>query len=293
MKKTILCLMFLMFSLMLVSVDKSLLFLVGKVICFRGDNGTVYGFEVAKQDNHKIDIMLFKSFRTGKVERRDITGVAFDNFSNIKILENTEEEYLAKIEQEKQDNQKKLQEQEKYYENTNKSAKGNPFALFMGMKWGTNAAEFKAKFKYELGTYPKGFYISNFPLGALEIKLISLIFKNIGTEKDLKFKEEKYAQFIFDKVVMNIKPDQFESLLDIFTKKYGKPLKLEDSKIQNRMGAEFLQTIAYWEKDDRAIGLYRYGNKIDEGFAIFQSKNDLEQKSEEDKKANEKSADIL
>lgn len=88
-------------------------------------------------------------------------------------------------------------------------------------------------------------------------------------------------------------PDQFENLLDIFTKKYGKPIKTEESKIQNRMGAEFLQSIVYWQNGERAISLYRYGNTIDKGYAVFTSADEVREALEKDTKENEKAADIL
>jgi len=173
------------------------------------------------------------------------------------------------------------------------STEENPFDSFMGMKWGINAAEFKANFKYKVRSYSEGFVLDNFPLGSLVIKSIGFTFINIGPVKNMKFKEKNYSQFSFSKVFMLTTPDQFESLLEIFTKKYGKPIKSKDSKIQNRMGAEFSQSIVYWENGERAISLYRYGNTIDKGFAVFASAVEIRESIDKDKEENEKAADIL
>ncbi len=101
------------------------------------------------------------------------------------------------------------------------------------------------------------------------------------------------SNFVFDKVFMFINPDQFETLLTIFTKKYGEPKKRDDSKIQNRMGAEFLQSEVLWEKGDRGIILYKYADKIDEGRAIFLSMSEINENKEKADEKNEEAADIL
>lgn len=291
MKKVILCLLSLMFFLMLYSIDENVLSLVGKVLRFYGDNGVVNGFEVVEQDNHKIDVMLFKSFRTGKVERINITGVDFNNFSNVGVIENNEAEYLAKIEQEKQDNQKKSQEQENYYENANKSAKGNPFALFMGMPWKTNAVDFKTNFKHTLIPFTYGFIITNFPLRNINIKTIAFVFQS--QDKTLKFTNSNYAKFYFNQVFMTIEPSQFESLLDVFIKKYGKPFDLKEYEIHNRMGAKFNQKEIHWKNGDRKIKLSRYTETIDEGRISFSPVQDDKQFQKEMEKETKEAADIL
>lgn len=173
------------------------------------------------------------------------------------------------------------------------STEENPFGSFMGMKWGMNAAEFAEKFEYDIKLYSGGFFLSNFTLGTLNIKRILFVFKNIGDEKDLKFKDKNFNQFIFSKAIMVTTPGQFENLLDIFTKKYGTPLKTKNSKLQNRMGAEFLQTIVFWENGDRMIALYRYGNKIDEGLVGFQSKSELNENKIKQENENKEAVDIL
>jgi hypothetical protein len=173
----------------------------------------------------------------------------------------------------------------------------SPFDSFMGMKWGTNATEFKKTFQYKIipmvTTHYNVFVLNNLQLGTMNIKRIFFCFKKTGDNKDLEFKEKNYNQFYFYGVEMSTTPDQFDGLLDVFTKKYGKPLTLKNSKILNRMGVEFLQSIAYWENGDRTISLYRYGSQIDRGNATFTSKEEINKTIDKEKKENEKAADIL
>jgi hypothetical protein len=174
----------------------------------------------------------------------------------------------------------------------------NPFDSFMGMKWGTNAKDYESNFKYPIDSRMAFkddgvFILTNLKLGTVTIEKVYLLFKKTENNKDLIFFWTNYNLYFFYQVNMNFEPSQFDSILDIFTIKYGTPNKVENTKIQNRMGAEFLQTIAYWENGDRTIILYRYGSKIDKGNATFISKEEFNKTKDKEKKENEKAADVL
>lgn len=56
---------------------------------------------------------------------------------------------------------------------------------------------------------------------------------------------------------------KFEEALDALTIKYGPP-KLEESVVQNRMGAQFKQVEATWEKGPIALILRRHSSRLNE-----------------------------
>ena len=280
-------------------------------------------FKISEVNNRKIDVMVFKIFNDDHTKVMVITreGDNFDNINKAEVIANSEEEYFAKIEIEKQENQRKLeqkllkekqekqikllakieqekyeqqkllQERERFSENAIKSAKGNSFALFMGIPWKTNAMDFLKYFKYKSFPFSMGFMLNNFPLGNTNIKKIAFFFKS--NERTLNFKKSNYSKFYFESVFMSFEPDQFESILDVFKTKYGKTVDIKEYEIQNRMGAKFSQKEVFWKNKDRVIHLTRYGNKIDEGIASFQSIEESQKDIEKQKEENKKAADIL
>jgi hypothetical protein len=154
----------------------------------------------------------------------------------------------------------------------------NPFASFMGVKWGTNALEFKTNFKNKTTPFAEGFFIDNLVLGTITIGKIQFIFKNAGPEKNIRFEEKNYRQFVFDKVMMFSTPEQFEVLLDIFTIKHGAPTQANEGEIENETGAGFKQSEAFWGKGDRGIFLYKYADNMNEGKAFFVSLTEANKK---------------
>lgn len=184
--------------------------------------------------------------------------------------------------QEPKQEQEQLQEQE------------NPFNSFMGMKWNTDAAQFKSNFRYKdrmdewAGDHIGGFYLTNFKLGDLIVEDIRFEFK--PDSQYFQFRKDNYAQFKLKYVMMTINPKQFEPLYDILKVKYGEPKENKESEIQNRMGAKFIQEKAYWEHGDRAILLQRYDDKLDIGKAFFSpvEKVDAKEKEAKDKAAADK-----
>lgn len=67
-----------------------------------------------------------------------------------------------------------------------------------------------------------------------------------------------------DKVVLSLSVTEFDfhEALDALTIKYGKPT-IENSVIQNRMGASFEQTKAHWVQGQLVLSLSKHGSKID------------------------------
>lgn len=291
MKKIVIGFMVLvMCSITLFSLDYSTSLLLGKVIRFYGDIGVVRGFEVAEQDGRKIDIMLFKSFRTGKIKRIDVSKVDFVSFSNTEIAvirdsnldPISEEEYLAKIKQEKQKQENLLAEKETNKQQYNKEkyrvSKLSPFDSVFGFTWGTDKNIVKKNFPHKLTELGKKYLnTENYKLGEIPISRLTFVF-----DKD---------PMGLDSVIMRFDPDEFDSLMLVFRKKYGEP-KIANVVIQNRMGAKFNQTIASWKNNNRMILFSKYGETITEGNVIFDSIN-TEKFQKEKEESTTKAVDQL
>lgn len=64
---------------------------------------------------------------------------------------------------------------------------------------------------------------------------------------------------------ITIRSEDFDKVLALMVNKFGKPSKTENSDVQNRMGASFPQTEAYWTIEGCELYLARLGGQIDEG----------------------------
>lgn len=73
---------------------------------------------------------------------------------------------------------------------------------------------------------------------------------------------------------------QFRELAGAFTAKYGEPSKIEESVVQNRMGAEFNQIIMYWQFSDGVLELNYRGGTIDNSAFYFVSNESLDEPEE-------------
>jgi hypothetical protein len=320
MKKMILGFMVVvMCSILLASTEEITSSLIGKVVKITATRldyfVNKYGVSDYKMSMTTSNIGVVVGYGDKILERDEKTikvksledGIIYDYFLNnlyckIEILSNSEKEYFAKIKQIKQIKQNLLSEKvkeqdrlkievDKFIENAKINAKGNPFALFMGMPWKMNAVYFKIYFKYDLIPFPQGFASSNFPLGNINIETIAFAFKS--QDKNLKFNKNNYSKFYFNQVLMTIEPAQFETLLDVFTKKYGNPFEVKEYDIQNRMGAKFNQKEVYWKNGDRKIILSCYTETVDKGRVAFFSIEDENQLQKEREKKAKEAADIL
>lgn len=154
----------------------------------------------------------------------------------------------------------------------------NPFNTIFGFPWGTSKDVVKKDFPTKIyKSTSGGLLCENFKLGEINIKKLSLEFD----------KESK-----LEKVVMMIDPDVFEPLFEVFKKKYGEPAKVNESEIQNRMGATFNQVVAMWIDEARAIQLNKYAGQIDRGGAVFLPWKPEEVKDQKEKET-QKAADFL
>jgi hypothetical protein len=70
---------------------------------------------------------------------------------------------------------------------------------------------------------------------------------------------------------MYIKPDQFETLLQIFKTKYGEPTKSDEFETRDSSGNSFLQKVARWEAQDikRLIIMEKQASKLVDGITMF------------------------
>lgn len=171
--------------------------------------------------------------------------------------------------------------------------KENPFNSIMGMKWGTNAAEFKKIFQYPLQefAYKNELFFRNLELGDLVIDTVTFVFKS--KERELEFTEANFGKFNLVSAYMDIKSDQFDSLFEIFKTKYGKPTSILQPTLQNKMGATFTQTKVKWINGDRIIVLDRYSYDLENGLCLFTSGANIGDDLKEEKLRNQEAADKL
>ena len=158
----------------------------------------------------------------------------------------------------------------------------NSMVSFMGQKWGVSAAEFLKTFKYKnqlIKISPASLGLQNFKLWDMVVPNIIFSFKGeVG--KKLRFVKKNYDKFFFDSVGMQLKPDQFDSILEIFKIKYGKPTWYTESDIQTqnpyRTVPEYRQKVARWMREGigREIVLIGYANNMFHGFVVFLPKFD-------------------
>ncbi len=132
--------------------------------------------------------------------------------------------------------------------------KPNPFMSVLSCEWGIPLKAVEARFPY--GTDAEdSFYVRDFKLGEAEIKLVIFYFSSDG----------------LNKVDMQIKPDDYSYLFDIFKMKYGEPGSAEETQAKKTTGESFLQKQALWSDTEsgRKISMVKYTGKEDEGLIRF------------------------
>ncbi|MCK5055618.1 MAG: hypothetical protein KAT34_03120 [Candidatus Aminicenantes bacterium] len=168
---------------------------------------------------------------------------------------------------------------------------------FMGIKWGMVLKGFRAYINEKTGLNPerkKGasreldelyamrkYTLNNFLILDFYVDIVFL-FKNTPERLEqlrAKYKKEWRVRLKLDhsknlflnSVFINCTPNHFEELFFIFKIKYGEPTSYNETEIQNRMGAKFIQKEARWinEKLKRKIVMEKYANSINESSIYF------------------------
>ncbi len=163
----------------------------------------------------------------------------------------------------------------------------NPMASFMGAKWGMSAEEFTTHFKYkdQYKTEKDEFFmLENFELAGQVIKKIRFKFEPKGNQ-DSKLIKKNYNHLFLTEAFMYTKPDQFETLLQVFKTKYGEPTKYDEFETRDSAGGSFIQKVARWENQDikRLIIMEKMASKLVDGIVTFipiKPKEKVEKKDE-------------
>jgi hypothetical protein len=154
----------------------------------------------------------------------------------------------------------------------NQSSGENPMSSFMGCNWGMSANTFSQEFMYkdELRKDDDFYYLSNFELGDLVIKKIKFKFET-RDGKQLKLRKKDYDNLYLTEIFIFMKPEQFETLLQIFKVKYGEPKELDEFEVRDSAGKRFLQKVARWEDETikRLIVMERQASKLVDGMVMF------------------------
>lgn len=168
----------------------------------------------------------------------------------------------------------------------------HPMVSFMDAKWGITAADFAQNFEYKdslkLERNTNFYYLTNFKLGDLTLKKIKFKFVSKGSQ-DLKLSSRTLDSFILTEALIFMKPEQFETLLQIFKVKYGEPTKYDEFNVRDHTGKSFLQKVARWEDKEikRLIVMERQASKLIDGMVMFIP---IEEKTKEAKKDKIKEA---
>jgi hypothetical protein len=151
----------------------------------------------------------------------------------------------------------------------------HPMASFMDAKWGITAADFTTNFEYKdslkLERNTNFYYLTNFKLtGDLTLKKIKFKFVSKGSQ-DLKLSSRTLDSFILAEALIFMKPEQFETLLQIFKVKYGEPTKYDEFDVRDHTGKSFLQKVARWENKEikRMIIMERQASKLVDGMVML------------------------
>jgi hypothetical protein len=149
----------------------------------------------------------------------------------------------------------------------------NPMATFMGAKWGMSAEDFTQHFRYKnqiRKDKDEFFSLNDFELGGMVIKKIRFKFEASGN-KDVKLVKKDYNHLFLTEIFMYIKPDQFETLQQIFKTKYGEATKYDEFETRDSSGNSFLQKVTRWEAQDikRLIIMEKQASKLVDGIAMF------------------------
>lgn len=148
----------------------------------------------------------------------------------------------------------------------------DPMATFMEAQWGINATVFSEQFKYKdlLKKDDDFFYLTDFDLGGQVLKKIKFKFDTKSGEQ-AKLRKPDYDRIFFTEAYMFFKPEQYETLLEVFKVKYGAPTKYDEFEVRDGTGASFLQKVALWEnqKIKRMIVMERQASKLVDSMISF------------------------
>jgi len=149
----------------------------------------------------------------------------------------------------------------------------NPMASFMGATWGMSAEDFLNNFKYRdqiKNEKDEFFMLENFELAGQMVKKIRFKFEPKGNQ-DAKLLKKNYGHLFLTEAFMYIKPDQFETLLQVFKTKYGEPTKYDEFETRDSVGSSFLQKVARWENQNikRLIIMEKLASKLVDGIITF------------------------
>ena len=98
---------------------------------------------------------------------------------------------------------------------------------------------------------------------------------DVGTSRRVRFVVDDQHRIVSLRE-HEITPYQAEHLLRLLSQKYGPPNEMEQSVVQNRMGAEFDQFHATWTIKNAYISLYNRLSKVDEGYLEISTLDHLE-----------------
>jgi hypothetical protein len=152
--------------------------------------------------------------------------------------------------------------------------KDHPMASFMDAKWGTTAFDFTRNFVHKaslkLEKNHNFYYMPDFKLGDLVLKKVKFKFVSTGSQT-LKLSNGTLKSFILAEVLIFMKPEDFETLLNIFKFKYGDPVKYDEFNVRDSEGKKFLQKVARWEDKEigRLIVMERQASKLVDGMVMF------------------------
>lgn len=75
-----------------------------------------------------------------------------------------------------------------------------------------------------------------------------------------------------DSILVYMKSMNYDHVIAALTEKWGMPTKVEQSEIQNRMGAKFDQSLVEWAQGEHLLRVRKRASKVDEMSLLLTSK---------------------
>jgi hypothetical protein len=147
------------------------------------------------------------------------------------------------------------------------------FDSLMGAPWGISAKSFLRDFKYgnrikqipdraKVGSIA-AFELTDFNLGIAMIHKVIFHFAHHGT-KPHEFVKQDFDRVFLRSAGFMISSSDYEILVEVLVKKYGKPFSRGLEEIQNSTASNFFQKTTVWinRSQTRSITAYKYSTRM-------------------------------
>jgi hypothetical protein len=130
---------------------------------------------------------------------------------------------------------------------------------FLGIKWGTSVEDARKTLQNISSNHFSGFT----DLGGGKLVFTDSL-GGVITKFHFSFENDKFTD-----VLLRFDSKDFQTMEEIFVKRYGKAAQSDTSAVANAMATKFVNKKLYWLGKTVYIYLFKYGNTIRDGGAII------------------------